>query len=265
MVSIMAIFTVFVLSSGEIDLSIASIPPMAGYIVALILRVQYPIIIAVLAALGFGALIGLTNGMISVKFRIPSFIVTLGMISVLEGLARFITGQLAVPVINKKFTYIFGSGSVGPIPVLVIWTAIIGIIGFVLFHLCPFGKAVQATGGNVNAALFSGIKTNKIKILVLTVSGISGGLAGIIYTGYLHNARFDLGTGALLTVLAAVVIGGTSLSGGKGSIIGAVAGAILLGLINNGLVLLGLDTSQQLMFRGALIIFAVALSSRSKE
>lgn len=261
-ISVMAVATVYVISAGEIDLSFASIPPLAGYVVALLLREDAPIIIAVAAALATGAGIGITNGIIAIGFRVPTFIVTLGMIGVVEGLARVITGTVSVPITDQAFMFVFGSGNLGPVPVLLLWTVGVGAVGYIGLRHTPFGKAVLATGANPVAARYSGIRTNRIKITVLVISGMAGALAGVLYAGRLASVRYDIGSADLLTVLAAVIIGGTALSGGRGSVIGAIVGSLLMGIINNGLVLLGLDTPQQLLFRGALIVAAVALSAR---
>lgn len=261
-ISVMAVATVYVISAGEIDLSFASIPPLAGYVVALLLREDAPIIVAVSAALATGAGIGIINGIIAIGFRVPTFIVTLGMIGVVEGLARVITGTVSVPITDQTFTFVFGSGNVGPVPVLLLWTVGVGAVGYVGLRHTPFGKAVLATGANSVAARYSGIRTARIKITVLVISGMAGALAGVLYAGRLASVRYDIGSADLLTVLAAVIIGGTALSGGRGSVIGAIVGSLLVGIINNGLVLLGLDTPQQLLFRGALIVAAVALSAR---
>jgi len=261
-ISVMAVATVYVISAGEIDLSFASIPPLAGYVVALLLREEASIIVAVSAALATGAGIGMINGIIAIGFRVPTFIVTLGMIGVVEGLARVITGTVSVPITDQTFTFVFGSGNVGPVPVLLLWTVGVGAVGYVGLRHTPFGKAVLATGANSVAARYSGIRTDQIKITVLVISGMAGALAGGLYAGRLASVRYDIGSADLLTVLAAVIIGGTALSGGRGSVIGAIVGSLLVGIINNGLVLLGLDTPQQLLFRGALIVAAVALSAR---
>jgi ribose transport system permease protein len=259
-IAIMAIATVFVISAGEIDLSIAAVIPLAGYVVALLLP-DYGPFIAIPAALASGALVGLVNGLITVGLQVPSFVVTLGMLGFLQGLSRLPTNSLAVVISDEGYTWLFGSGSIGPVPVLVIWMVVAAAIGYVVLGWTPAGKAVLATGANANAARFSGIRTDWVKIGVLVASGMAGALAGMLYVGTFHGARFDLGSSDLLTVIAAAIIGGTALNGGKGSVIGAVVGALLLGAVNNGLIILGLDVPQQLMFRGAIIIAAVVLSA----
>jgi ribose transport system permease protein len=258
----MAIATVFVISAGEIDLSVASVPPVAGILAATLISQDYPIWVALMAALFAGLLIGLANGVITVLIGIPSFIVTLGMIGVLQGIARLISGEQAVPILDQRYTALFGQGSLGSVPALLIWTVVVGVIGAIILRATPFGKAVLATGGNEVAARYSGIATGRIKITVLVLSGLAGALAGLLYTGQFGSGRYDLGGNDLLQVLAAVIIGGTSLSGGRGSVEGAIAGALLVGLVSNGVILLGFSTPQQQIFSGLIIVFSVALSGR---
>jgi len=262
-ITVMAVATVFVISSGEIDLSIAAVVPVAAFIAALMLPTYGPAL-ASLAALGFGAGVGLLNGFITVRFRIPSFVVTLGMLSVLNGLSLRITGVISVPVRDPAYVAVFGAGSVGPFPVLLLWSLGAVVLGYVILARTPIGRAVLATGANVNAARFSGIRTDRIKVGALVVSGLSGALAGMLYNAQFGAASYTLGTSDLLTVIAAVIIGGTALAGGKGSVIGALVGSLLIGTLNNGLVIIGLANPEQLMARGAIIIAAVMFSARTR-
>jgi ribose transport system permease protein len=262
-ITILAIATVFVISAGEIDLSIGAVIPIGAYALALLLP-KYGEAIAILGALACGAVIGLVNGLITVKLHMPSFVVTLGMLGFLQGLSRIPTNSLAVVVDDRNFTLAFGSGTLGHIPVLLLWTAGAALIGYILLGWTSAGKAVLATGANPAAARFSGIRTDLVKVMVLVASGMAGALGGILYVGQYHGARYDLGSTDLLTVIAAAIIGGTALAGGRGSVIGAVVGSLLLGAVNNGLIILGLDVPQQLMFRGGIIIAAVVLSSRAR-
>ena len=192
-VIIMAVAGVFVISAGEIDLSVASVPPVAGVLAATLIGNEYPMWLAVAAVLAVGLGVGLINGAITVRVGIPSFIVTLGMIGVLQGAARLISGEQAVPILNDTYTSIFGQGSLGPVPVLLVWTVVIGVLGAVMLRSTPFGKAVLATGGNEVAAHYSGISTRRIKVTVLALSGLAGALAGLLYTGLFASGRYDLG------------------------------------------------------------------------
>jgi ribose transport system permease protein len=223
------------------------------------------IVAAVAAALAVGLAVGLTNGIITTKLRIPSFLVTLGMMGIVSGLARNLTNLRAVPVTNSTFTSLFGSGNVGPIPGLLVWTAAVLGVGHLAYRKSTFGRSLLATGGNRVAARYSGINTDRIRIAALVISAVCASLAGLLYAGRLHGARYTLGDAELLTVIAAAVIGGTSLFGGKGSVVGAVVGSLIMGILANGLVLMGLSVDQQMIARGIIIILAVALSLREKR
>jgi ribose transport system permease protein len=263
MVSVMAIGMTFTLSAGEIDLSIGSTVALAALVAALVVR-ETNIAFALIAALGVGVGVGLANGILTTKLRIPSFLVTLGTLGIVSGLAREITNLQAVPITDQRYNFIFGSGDIGPLSMLFVWTAILLVVGHVVYRKTPFGRSVLATGGNRVAARFSGVPVDRIRVSVLIISGVAAAFAGMLYAGRLHGARYTLGEQDLLTVIAAVIIGGTSLFGGRGSIVGAVIGSIVMGMLNNGLILMGLSVSEQMMARGAIIIVAVALSLREQ-
>ncbi|MDP9355437.1 MAG: ABC transporter permease [Chloroflexota bacterium] len=261
MISIMAIGFTFVLSAGEIDLSIGAVVALSSLVTALVLR-DYGVWLAVPAGLGTGIIIGLVNGLITTRVRIPSFLVTLGTLGIVNGLARWITSLKSIPVTDAGYTFVFGSGDLGPVPILFVWTGLALLIGHLVLRKTAFGRQTLATGGSRTAALYSGVKIDRIKTLSLVISAMSAALAGMLYAGRLHGARYTLGEADLLTVIAAVVIGGTSLFGGKGSVIGAVVGSLIMGIINNGLILMGLTVAQQMIFQGLIIIAAVSLTSR---
>jgi len=263
-VTVMAVPLVFVVCSGEIDLSFATVVPVSAYIAAIMLQDHRGIIVAILASVGFGAAVGLINGAVTVWFQIPSFVVTLGMLGVLQGYSEAITNSATLTVTNKTFLAIFGQGHVGPIPVLVIWSVGVAAVGGLILTATATGRHVLATGASKDAARFSGIKTGRVKILVLMFSGIGGALGGLIYVGQFTAATFTLGSSDLLNVLAAVIVGGTALAGGQGSVVGALIGSWLIGLIGNALIILGLANPEQLMVRGLIIILAVILSSRPR-
>ena len=263
MVSVMAIGMAFALSAGEIDLSIGATVALAALVAAVTLQ-QAPLVVALTAALGVGLFVGLANGLLTTKLRIPSFLVTLGTLGIVTGLAREITNLQAVPITNDTFNFVFGSGDLGPISMLFVWTAILLVVGHVVYRKTPFGRAVLATGGNRAAARFSGVPVDRIRVAVLVISAMSAAFAGVLYAGRLHGARYTLGEQDLLTVIAAVIIGGTSLFGGRGSIVGAVIGSIIMGMLNNGLILMGLSVSEQMIARGVIIIVAVSLSLREQ-
>lgn len=261
MISIMAVGFTFLLASGEFDLSIGSTVALAALVGALVLQ-QAGIILAVLAALALGAVVGVINGALVVKVRMPSFLATIATMGIIHGFARWITHLQAVPVTNDRFTYIFGAGNIGPISTLFIWTIVAVVVGHFVMAKTSFGRKVLAAGGNKTAAIFSGINVTNVKWLLFIAMGMIAALAGLLYTGRLHAARYTYGEADLFTVVAAVVIGGNSIYGGKGTVIGALIGSIILGMINNGLILFGFSVDQQVIFRGVIILIAVALSPK---
>jgi ribose transport system permease protein len=263
MVSIMAVGMTFTITAGEIDLSLGSIVALSALVTAVLLNTQ-SVFVAVMGGLGVGVLSGLVNGLITTKVRIPAFLVTLGSAGVISGLARMITNLQAAPITNPTYNFIFGSGDIGPFSTLFIWTIVFAVIGYLVLEKTPFGRAVTATGGNRSAARYSGIRTDNIRIAVMVISAVAAAAAGILYAGRLHGARYTLGENDLMTVIAAVVIGGTAFSGGKGSIIGSIIGSVVMGILNNGLLLLGLTVSEQMIARGVIIIIAISLSLREE-
>jgi ribose transport system permease protein len=253
----------FVIGSGNIDLSVGAVAGLSSVTTALSLGSWgLPLPVAVAVGLLTGLVAGIANGFLVAYVAIPSFLVTLGMLSVANGSAQWLSDTAPIPIQNDTFTFIFGSGDIGPIPSLLIWTAVLYVIGHVVLRKTSYGRRVLATGGNAVAARFSGVDTRRITFLVMTVMGIAAGLAGLLFAGRLHSGRFEFGAGAELSVIAAVILGGTSLFGGRATVIGTLLGSLLIGLINNGLTLAGLATSQQFIIRGLIIILAVALAKK---
>jgi ribose transport system permease protein len=257
-IAIMAMAMTFVLSAGEIDLSVGAVAGLASVMAGMALN-QYGLVVGVLAGLAGGIAVGALNGALTAWIGIPSFLVTLGMMGIARGIGMWTTGTAPVPIVDDVFVFLFGSGNLGPVPVLVVWVAVLGAAAHVGLRYMPFGRKVLATGGGQTAARFSGVKTRLVKFQVFVISSTAAAVAGMLYAGRLQSGRFQLGEGDELSVIAAVVLGGTSLFGGQGTVVGSIVGAFLIGVINNGLILLGLDYSQQLIARGLLIILAVAL------
>lgn len=166
MITIMGVGMTFVISTGQIDLSVGSITALSSITTAMVLRSNLGIILASVVGLGTGLLVGLANGLITTKFKIPPFLVTLGMMEVVRGLAMWITHNAPIPIINQKYNNLFGLGNIGGIPIIFIWTIFIVIIGYIVFnHTPPLGVYVLATGGNEEAAKYTGINTHKIKLI----------------------------------------------------------------------------------------------------
>lgn len=261
MIAVMAIAMTFVLSAGEIDLSVGAVAGLTTVTVAMAIAVAGPIG-GVAAGIATGLAVGMFNGWLTTRIGIPSFLTTLAMMGIAKGVAMWISDTAAVPILSPGYSWLFGGGSMGPIPVLLVWIAVLGGLGHIVLRRSGFGRRVLATGGGETAARYSGIDTASIKMKVLVLSSCAAALAGMLYAGRLQSGRFQLGEGDELSVIAAAVLGGTSLFGGKGTVIGTIVGAMMIGLINNGLILFGLEFSQQLIARGGIIIIAVALSQK---
>ena len=262
MVTVIAVAMTFVISAGELDLSVGSTAALSALTCALVMQAGFPWPLAVLAGLASGLIVGSMNGFFVTVIGIPSFLVTLGMMQFIRGLDMRVTYTNPIAVTNKTFNTIFGSGSLFGIPSLVIWSVAVAVLGFVVLKYTGFGREVLATGGNRMAAEYSGVKTRRIKFIAFLLSGAAAALAGLLYTGMMQTARFNFGEGAELMAIAAVILGGTSLFGGRGTIIGTFAGSLLIGTINNGLIIMGLDVSEQMMVAGGIIILAVAFGKK---
>src|ERR1700751_2449828 len=260
-VTVMAIGMVFVLAAGEIDLSIGSVVAIAALVAAVVMRAQNWTL-GVAAGLGAGVIVGLINGVLVAYARLPSFLVTLATLGLLAGVARWMTNLQSVPVIDTTFTGLFGSGSLFGIPSLVIWTALAVSLGHYVYRETLFGARVLATGDNLQAARAAGIKVDRLRLTVLILGSICAALAGLLYLGRIQGARYTLGETDLLTVIAAAVVGGTRLDGGTGSVLGALIGSLLMGMLNNGLILMGLAVSEQMIVRGLIILVATVLTLR---
>jgi ribose transport system permease protein len=259
MIAIMAVAMTFVLSAGEIDLSVGAVAGLSSVTTALAIAWGGPFA-GISAGLATGLCVGLVNGFLSTRLAIPTFLTTLAMMGIAKGAAMWISDTAAIPIISQRYASVFGGGNLGPLPSLLIWMVAAGLAGHVALRRSKFGRQVLAVGGNAVAARYSGIRTDRIKVAVIVVSSVTAALAGMLYAGRLQSGRFQLGEGDELSVIAAAVLGGTSLFGGRGTVIGSIMGALMIGVINNGLILMGLDYSQQLIARGGIIILAVAVS-----
>jgi ribose transport system permease protein len=262
MIAIMAIAMTFVIAAGELDLSIGSSAALAALVAALVMQAGFGMVAGVTAGLLAGLAVGALNSFFVTIINIPSFLVTLGSMQLIRGLDMRLTYTKPVAIADETFNTIFGSGSIGPIPSLFIWSVVVAVLGHVVLRYTTFGRQVLATGGNRVAARYSGIPTERIKMYCFLLSGVAGALAGLLYSGMMHTARYTFGNGGELAAIAAVILGGTSLFGGKATIIGTFVGALLIGTINNGLIIMGLDVSEQNMIAGGLIILAVAFGRK---
>ena len=260
----MAVGMAFALAAGEIDLSVGSVVALSSLVAAEMVG-NYGFLVGVLVALGASVLVGLVNGLITVKVRIPSFLVTLGMLGIISGIARNWNDLQSLPIRNDRFSGLFGAGGLGPVSSLLIWIIVVGGLGHIALHHLRWGRHVLSTGADRDAANAVGINTSRVKISALVASATAAGFAGVLLAGRLSIGRHNFGEDYLLTVIAAVVIGGTNLFGGRASVIGAVTGALIMAMLNNGLILMGLEVADQRIARGVIIILAVALSMREAK
>jgi ribose transport system permease protein len=257
---IMAVGMVFVLSIGEVDLSVGSILTLVNVVTAVALREGVPVPAAVLIGLSTGAACGFLNGLLAILFRIPTIIVTLGTMSIYRGLALVVSKATPISQFPKdNFLFETGGGTILGIPSSVVVMLLVGLAGHVLYNHTIFGRRVQAIGSNPQAARFSGISIVRYRLLVMTLMGTISAVAGVMALAFLQAADPSTGPGYELFVIASAIIGGTALSGGAGSVAGAILGALIIVVIRNGLVLIGLTSYWITVATGAMIIAAVAL------
>lgn len=258
-ISIMAIGMTFVIICAEIDLSVGSIYGLCSMLAASILTRGLPPILAVIVAIGSGIIIGFINGFLSTKARVPAFIVTLSMLAIARGATFGITNGMQISNFPDTHNWFFSIGDSlwGVIPVQVIIMIVLNIIAAIILTNTTFGFKVYATGGNKNAAKLSGINVDRIKIYSFIIMGALSAVAGLISLAYLQTVPATSGTGREMDVVAAVILGGTNLYGGKGTMLGTLIGAAIMGVVRNGMVLLGVPAFFQEAFIGIVILAAV--------
>lgn len=265
LVTIIAVGVTFVIISGEIDLSVGATLALSGVATAMAMQATGgSLLVGVVVGLAVGASIGLVNGLITTGLGIPSFLVTLAMLGIARGLALMMSEGQPVIITNGLFWDLFNNALIFGIPVPMVWTVIVLLIGAYLLHVSAYGRRVYAVGGNSLAAKYSGILVNRVKVWAFVLTGAAAGFAGLIWTARAQAARPDVGVGMELDVIAAVILGGTSLFGGRGMILGTLVGSLMIGVVNNGLTLMGVSSAAQMMVKGGIIIVAVALATRSK-
>lgn len=261
--AIIAVGMTFVILTGGIDLSVGSILAISGALAASIVQSTGNVALAIIVALLVGAVVGVLNGLLVSKGKVQAFIVTLASMTIFRGFTYVYTKGIPISGLSGTFSGI-GNKKLGLIPIPVIVTAFTVILAYYVLSQTRFGRYLYALGGNEDSARLSGINTNKIKTLVYVVSGTAAALSGVIVTSRIGSASPNAGAGFELDAIAAVVIGGTSLSGGEGSVIGTVIGALIIGVLNNGLNLMNVSPFYQSIVKGIVILVAVLIDKKSK-
>jgi len=262
--AILAIGVTYVILTGGIDLSLGSIVAITGVLAATFAHPEtYPLIIPILIGIISGLLIGVFNGLIITRFNVAPFIVTLGMMTIARGGALVISKGRPVSNLSDSFNFIGGGDLFGiPLPILIL--VLVFLLSYFTLEKTKFGRYVYAVGGNEEAARASGISINKIKMAAYSICAGLAGLAGIIQASRITTGQPNIGSFYELNAIAAVVIGGTSLSGGIGSVAGTILGALIIGVINNGLDLLNVSSYYQQIVKGLIIIGAVILDREKR-
>ena len=246
---------------GGIDLSVGSILAVSSVLIAIALKGGYAAGVATPLGVLAGAAMGAVNGLLITKGRVAPFIATLGMMTLLRGAALVLSQGSPISGFPSDFFARLGGGYLADfIPLPVVWMLLLFALFWFLLSKTVFGRHVYATGGNAEAAGLSGVNTNRVQIIAYTLSGAMAAVAGIILTSRLDSAQPTAGAGYELDAITAVVLGGTSLSGGRGWIFGTLVGAVLIGVLNNGLNLLGVSAFYQQVIKGAVILLAVLLN-----
>ena len=263
---VLACGMMFVIIAGGIDLSAGSVVAMSGVVAAYLAQMQgLPIFVPILGALGTGALIGLVNGFGAAYAELPPFIITLATMSIVRGVALILSGGSPVFGLQEQFEGIAGISIANVIPILVLYFLLIAVFSGFILNKTVFGRHVYAIGGNSITAKVSGINVKSMLLRVYIICGVFSGIAGLLIASRTMQGSPTVGVGYEMDAIAAVVIGGVSMSGGSGKWYGTIIGALLLALISNGLDILGVSSNFRQIIKGIIIAVAVYLDLRGKK
>ncbi|MBU5486542.1 ribose ABC transporter permease [Clostridium sp. MSJ-11] len=262
--AILAIGMSFVILTGGIDLSVGSTLAISGAVSASLIKSTNNIFLSLIVAVAIGATIGLMNGLVVSRGKIQAFIVTLATMTIFRGVTVVYTNGTPISGLSDAFMKIGNKKIGGYIPVPAIITGIILFIAWYILNETRYGRYVYAIGGNEDSARLSGINTDKVKTFVYVLCGITAAISGVITTSRVGSASPNAGSGFELDAIAAVVVGGTSLAGGEGTVIGTIIGAMIIGVLNNGLNLAGVSAYYQSIVKGLVILLAVLIDRKSK-
>jgi len=262
--ALIAVGMTYVILTGGIDLSVGAVMALSGTVAAGLMAAGVPGAAALPAALGIGTAFGLANGAFVALAGMPPIIVTLATMGIARGLALIYTGGYPISGLPDWMRF-FGSGTVAGVQMPIVTMAVVFLLGWVLLERTPFGRYVYAIGGNEQATRLSGVRVSRTKLLVYALSGLTSAIAGIVLTSRLMSGQPNAGTGFELDAIAAVVLGGTAISGGRGSLIGTLLGALLLGVLNNGLNMVGVNPYVQTVVKGVIILLAIYIGRERRK
>ncbi|MCM3781537.1 ribose ABC transporter permease RbsC [Neobacillus mesonae] len=261
--ALLAFGMTFVILTGGIDLSVGSILALSSAFVANLMLSGFDPILAIIVGVLLGGIMGMMNGLMITKGKMAPFIATLASMTIFRGLTLVYTNGNPITGLGDSMAFqLFGRGYFLGIPVPAITMVITFVILWVILHKTSFGRKTYAIGGNEKAALVSGIKVARVKIMIYSLAGMMAALAGAILTSRLNSAQPTAGESYELDAIAAVVLGGTSLTGGRGRIVGTLIGALIIGVLNNGLNLLGVSSFYQMVVKGVVIVIAVLIDRK---
>ena len=258
-IAIIAVGMTCAILTGGIDLSVGPVMALSGTLTAGLMIAGVPPAAAIVAGLAVGALFGAGNGIFVAYAKMPPIIVTLATMGIARGLALIYTGGYPISGLPQGFSFL-GRGEVLGVQFPILVMAVVYLLGYILLNKTPIGRYIYAIGGNEDAARLSGIRVSRYKLLVYTLSGLTAAIAGIVLTSRLMSGQPNAGVGFELDAIAAVVLGGTAIAGGRGAIIGTLIGAMMLGVLNNGLNLMGVSPYIQNIIKGAIILLAIYIS-----
>lgn len=264
--AIIGVGMTFVLITGGIDLSVGSVMALAGTLAAstAVADKGIPLIVTLIVGMGIGSFCGLLNGIGVAYVGFPPFIMTLGMMTIARGSAMVYTNGIPIFGLSSTFNGIT-SGKLFGIPYLVYYMIVVFILGFIILNKTVFGRRIYAIGGNQEAARLSGVSVSKITVLVYVISGFLAGLAGILICSRITSGNATVAEGYEMNAISSAVIGGVSMSGGAGSVIGTIIGALILTIIQNSFDIMGVNSFYQDVIKGIIILLAVFLDIRGKK
>lgn len=258
----LALGMTMVIILGGIDLSVGSIVAMCGTVtVGLITTQGWPMALAIPVGLLLGTLVGFINGFFVAQFRVPAFIITLSTMNIAKGIAYIYSGGRSTRIVDDRFNLI-GTGYLGPIPLPVVYMVLLIALFILLMNRTRFGTYIYAVGGNRESAHLSGVNMKMVEIAVFTISGFLAAFAGLVLSARMFSGQPSVGEGYELDAIAACVLGGVSMSGGVGRISGTIFGAMVIGIISNGLNLMSVSSFWQLVVKGIIIATAVLLDTQ---